>query len=117
MNYRNEFTMKRLFIYITTSGAEEAMEIGRKLVEEKLAACANIIRGMETVYRWKGEVVSDSETVLILKTTDARYAELEARVKKLHSYEVPCIIAMPVELGSTEYLDWIADETGGGTAR
>lgn len=104
--------MNCLFVYITTSGEDEAHEIGRKLVDEKLAACANIIKGMESVYRWKGGIVTDKETVLIAKTTELRYEALEKRVKELHSYEVPCIVAMPVAHGSAGYLDWIVEETG-----
>jgi periplasmic divalent cation tolerance protein len=106
--------MKCLFVYITTSGEEEALEIGRRLVEEKLAACANVIRGMESVYRWEGKVVSDTETALIAKTTELRYSALEQRVKELHSYDVPCIVALPLDHGSSEYLGWIADETESG---
>jgi periplasmic divalent cation tolerance protein len=101
------------FVYITTSGKEEARLIGQAIVDEKLAACANIIDGMESIYRWEGKVVQDQETVLIAKTTRIRLGELEARVQELHSYEVPCIVAMPIGYGSSEYLEWVGRETVG----
>ncbi|MFU8861879.1 MAG: divalent-cation tolerance protein CutA [Cyclonatronaceae bacterium] len=99
------------FVYITTQGKEEARLIGQALVDEKLAACANIIGGMESIYRWDGTVVQDRESVLIAKTTGERLDALEAKVKELHSYDVPCIIAMPIVAGSSDYLDWIREET------
>jgi periplasmic divalent cation tolerance protein len=99
------------FVYITTSGKEEARQIGQALVDEKLTACANIVDGMEAIYRWDGNIVHDNETVLIAKTTGGRLEALEARVKALHSYDVPCIVAMPIGFGSPEYLDWIRAET------
>ncbi|MCA1802836.1 MAG: divalent-cation tolerance protein CutA [Rhodothermaceae bacterium] len=101
------------FVYITTSGNEEAILIGQALVDDKLAACANIVDGMESIYRWEGKVVQDHETVLIAKTTGAKLEALEARVKMLHSYDVPCIVAMPIAFGSKEYLDWIRAEVRG----
>lgn len=99
------------FVYITTSEKEEARKIGQALVDDKLAACANIVDGMESIYRWDGNIVQDNETVLIAKTTGAKLEALEARVKALHSYDVPCIVAMPIGFGSPEYLDWIRRET------
>jgi periplasmic divalent cation tolerance protein len=98
------------FVYITTSGSEEARQIGQALVDEKLAACANIVDGMESIYRWDGNIVQDHEAVLIAKTTGSGLEALEARVKTLHSYDVPCIIALPIAFGSKEYLDWIRAE-------
>ncbi|TVQ15932.1 MAG: divalent-cation tolerance protein CutA [Balneolaceae bacterium] len=100
------------FVYITTSGIDEARLIGQALIDDKLAACANIVDGMESIYRWEGKVVQDQETVLIAKTTRNRLGELEARVKELHSYDVPCIVAMPIGFGSSDYLEWIWRETG-----
>lgn len=96
-------------IYITTSSPEEARNIGSKLVEEKLAACANIISGMESIYHWKGNIESDKETILICKTTYSNVRKLTERVKELHSYEVPCVVSLNVseQEGNEEYLDWI----------
>jgi len=96
-------------IYITTKNREEALKIGSAIVEEKLAACANVIDGMESVYRWKGNVEVDKECVLILKTTYHNVAKLTRRVKELHSYEVPCVISINLaeQEGNMEYLEWL----------
>ena len=98
-------------IYITTGSTEEARKIGKILVEEKLAACANIVNGMESIYHWKGKIESDSETILICKTTYSNVRNLTERVKKLHSYDVPCVISLNVseQEGNEDYLDWIID--------
>lgn len=98
-------------VYITTENQKEAREIGAALVQEKLAACVNIIDGMESLYRWKGKVESDSECILIAKTTLSNIAPLTERVKELHSYEVPCIITFTIseQEGNSEYLDWLVD--------
>jgi periplasmic divalent cation tolerance protein len=95
-------------IYATVSGREEALRIGRQLVEERLAACANILPGMEAVYRWKGCVESDQEAVLILKTTKERADACLERLRGLHSYEIPCAICLAIETGLPETLQWIA---------
>jgi periplasmic divalent cation tolerance protein len=96
-------------VYITTSGKEEARKIGEALVKEELAACVNIIDGMESVYRWKGDIVSDSETILIAKTTYSNVARITRKVKELHSYEVPCVVSfnMAEQEGNEEYLNWL----------
>jgi periplasmic divalent cation tolerance protein len=97
------------FVYVTTSGREEARKIGRIIVEEKLAACANIIDGMESIYHWKGKVETGSECILIFKTTYSNVSRLSERVKSLHSYEVPCIISINLaeQEGNEDYLEWI----------
>lgn len=99
-------------VYITTKNREEALSIGKKIVEEQLAACANVIDGMESVYKWKGEVVSDKEAILILKTTYGNVSKLTKRVKELHSYDVPCIISINLaeQEGNAAYLDWLRSE-------
>ena len=88
-----------LFVYITAGSREEALVLGRTLVEEGLAACANVFDGMISIYRWKGAVEQGAEAVLIAKTTEARYEALAARVVALHSYELPCIVKLPVAGG------------------
>lgn len=99
-----------LYIVLVTVGADSgAREIGRKLVEEKLAACANVISGVDSTYRWKGKIEESSETLLILKTNQDNLEELTNRVKELHSYEVPEVLALPVEKSSEEYLNWLED--------
>ncbi|TVQ01370.1 MAG: divalent-cation tolerance protein CutA [Balneolaceae bacterium] len=97
------------FVYVTTTSKEEARKIGRVIVEEKLAACANIIDGMESIYQWKGEIETASECVLIFKTTYSNVSRLSERVKALHSYEVPCIISINLaeQEGNEDYLEWI----------
>lgn len=99
-------------VYITAKNRDEALMIGKTIVEEQLAACANIIDGMESVYRWKGEIASDKEAVLILKTTYGNVSRLTKRVKELHSYEVPCIISINLaeQEGNAAYLDWLRSE-------
>jgi periplasmic divalent cation tolerance protein len=106
-----------LLVYITAPDAAAAKRIGRSVVEERLAACANVIDGMSSIYWWQGKVEEASEAVLILKTTVARAEELIARVKTLHSYECPAIVALPIARGSAEYLDWIGGETAADAAR
>lgn len=96
-------------VYITTKDKQEAKTIGKKLVQEKLAACVNIMDGMEAIYRWEGEIVEDEETILIAKTPYHNVAELTKRVKELHSYECPCIISLQLteQEGNEEYQQWL----------
>lgn len=101
------------FVYITTGSREEARRIGRALVEERLAACVNILDGMNSFYWWEGAVQDDQETVLIAKTRDRLQERLTARVRELHSYDCPCVVALPIEGGNPAYLDWLAAETEG----
>lgn len=97
-------------IYITTENKTEAERIGRTLVEERLAACVNIIDGMNSIYRWEGKLVQDNETVLIAKTVQEKVSDLTKRVKKLHSYDCPCVVALPIEDGNEAFLNWVAEE-------
>lgn len=101
-----------VFVYITTGSTDEAQTIGVSLVEARLAACANIIDGMRSIYRWNDEIREDRETILIVKTRESLVDELVAWVKEIHSYECPCIVALPVKGGNGEFLEWIAQETG-----
>lgn len=103
--------MSVMFIYATAGDAIEARRIARVVVEERLAACGNVIGGMSSVYWWKGAIQESTEAVLILKTTSDRLDALIARVKALHSYDCPCIEALPVTAGNQAFLDWIAEET------
>ncbi len=103
--------MRVVFVYVTAGDAEEAQRIGRTVVSERLAACANILPGMTSIYWWEGAVREGSEAVVILKTTESRVAALIARVKALHSYDCPCIEVLPVTAGHTPYLEWVARET------
>jgi periplasmic divalent cation tolerance protein len=100
------------WVYMTASSPEEARRIGRALVEERLAACANILPGMTSFYRWQGMVDEGQETVLIAKTRMELVDSLTARVKTLHSYSVPCVVALPIVGGNPDFLQWIAEEAG-----
>ena len=97
-------------IYITTENKAEAERIGQALVEEHLAACANIIDGMSSIYRWEGRLMQGNETVLIAKTIEAKVPALIQRVKALHSYDCPCIVALPITDGNEAFLNWVAGE-------
>jgi periplasmic divalent cation tolerance protein len=94
-------------ILTTAASPEEARTIGRTLVEEQLAACATLIPAVESIYRWKGNIESSSETMLLLKTGVDQLASLETRMRQLHSYEVPEFLVLSVEAGSRAYLDWM----------
>jgi periplasmic divalent cation tolerance protein len=100
-----------LVVLVTTPTAEKAAEIARAVVDERLAACGNVVPGLRSIYRWQGQVQDDAEVLLLLKTTGARFEALRDRVLALHPYEVPEVIAVRVEAGSAAYLAWIAGET------
>ena len=97
-------------IYMTAGSSEEAEKIGRELVSGNLAACVNIFSGMKSIYRWQDELQSDEEVVVIAKTTAEKVDELMERVKAIHSYDVPCILQLPVTGGHQPFLDWISNE-------
>ena len=88
-----------------------AQALARSLVEQKLAACANILPAVKSVYRWQGALEEADEVSVLLKTSEARYAELEAAIGALHPYAVPEIIAVPIVAGLPAYLAWVAAET------
>ena len=96
-----------LIVFVTVPGGEDASRIGEALVSEKLAACVNVVPGIESIYRWEGKVARDAEWLLIIKTTDERFEEMERRVKVLHSYTTPEVIAFKISRGSDEYLKWL----------
>jgi periplasmic divalent cation tolerance protein len=103
--------MAAYFCYVIAPSRDEALAIGRAVVDERLAACANVLDGMASFYWWRGTLEQASESVLILKTRTELIERLTARVKELHSYECPCVVALPIAAGNAEYLDWIAAET------
>jgi periplasmic divalent cation tolerance protein len=100
-----------LVVLVTAPSQEKAVEIARAVVEARLAACGNVVPGLRSIYRWEGRVHDDTEALLVLKTTRARFEALRDRVLALHPYEVPEVLALPVEAGSAAYLQWIAAET------
>jgi periplasmic divalent cation tolerance protein len=100
----------KLVVLVTCSGATEARRIARAVVEARLAACVNILPGAVTsIYRWKGKVESAKERLLLIKTSRKRLAKLQAEVERLHSYDVPEFIALPIAAGSAGYLAWIEE--------
>lgn len=103
--------MSGIFIYVTTPSELEAKTIADAVVKDRLAACANIIPGMKSVYHWKGKIEEAQETVIIFKTRATLFQAVEARVKDLHKYAAPCIVALPLAASSQPYLDWIMAET------
>ena len=100
-----------IVIFVTTSSEEEAGRIGRDVVERRLAACANILGPIRSIFRWEGQVSEETERLLIIKSQRSRFEELAGRVKELHSYQVPEIIAVPIFTGWPPYLEWVRGET------
>lgn len=103
--------MDAVFAYVTAGSAGEASRLAGTIVGERLAACANILGGMRSVYWWQGELGEADETVVIFKTRRDRFDALAHRVKELHSYECPCVVALPVAGGLADYLGWISAES------
>lgn len=100
-------------IVLTTIGAEtDANVLARTLVEERLAACVNVLPPMSSTYRWKGAIEHEREQQLIIKTAAGRVAALEIRLRELHPYEVPEFLVLPVSGGSAAYLQWVQESTG-----
>ena len=98
-----------IVVFMTAASGEEATRLADLLVGAHLAACVQILPEMESVYRWEGKIERQSETLLIAKTTTAKFAELEREVRALHSYETPEIVAVPMIAGSSPYLAWLFD--------
>ena len=100
-----------LIALVTASTRKEATKIGQALVRGKLAACVNIIPAVTSIFSWKGRVQKSREVLLILKTTSRQYRALEKRIRSMHSYEIPEIIAVRVDKGFDQYLEWVRSET------
>lgn len=98
--------------YVTCASKAEALAIGRAVVDERLAACANILDGMTSIYRWQGEIHTEPETLLLLKTRRDLATSLVDRVVELHSYDCPCVTLLPVSGGNPDYLEWVIEQTG-----
>jgi periplasmic divalent cation tolerance protein len=94
-------------VYMTAGSLDEAQRIGQALVQEKLAACVNILEAMQSLYIWEGALQQDREVVMIAKTAAARVPELVDRVKALHSYDCPCIVSLTINGGNPDFLRWI----------
>lgn len=104
-------TTEYIIVFITAPNEEEAAGIGHTIIEERLAACVNIIRPVRSIYRWQGRVEDEQEILMIVKTRKSLFERLQKRVKELHSYAVSEIIGLPVSEGSKQYLDWLGQET------
>lgn len=98
-------------VWITAPDEETARRLARALVEERLAACVNLVPGLRSIYRWQGRVEEAAEVLLVAKTQAERFAALAARVRALHPYALPEIVALPVQDGSEEYLRWVVAES------
>lgn len=98
-------------IYVTTETREEALSIARALVEERLVACANVLPGITSVFWWEGRVQDEAEHAFLAKTRSDLVPRVTERVKALHGYTCPCVIAMPIADGNPAFLQWIGEET------
>jgi len=98
-------------VFITASSEDEGVKIARSIVEERLAGCINIIKGIRSIYIWKGRIEDESEVLLVVKTRRGLFDSLCKRVKELHSYSLPEIIALPIVMGSDDYLNWLREVT------
>ncbi len=100
-----------MMVYITAPNRDEALTLATVLVEERLAACANVAEGMTSLFWWQGKVQRENEVSVILKTRADLLAALKRRVGELHSYTVPCVVAWPIADGTETFLDWVRDQT------
>jgi len=100
-----------MVVLVTCGSEDEALKIARSLVEEGLAACVNLISPVRSIYRWEGKIWDEKEWLLMIKTQEPRFVDLERRIKSLHSYSVPEIIGLPIVKGASSYLEWLAAMT------
>ena len=101
--------MEQILVYITTADRAEADKIAMALVSEKLAACANICEGIDSLFHWRGKIESSRESLCLLKSLREKFPALNKRVLELHSYETPCVVALPIIDGNPDFLAWIAE--------
>jgi periplasmic divalent cation tolerance protein len=102
-----KLAMEFRFVYVTCRDADEAWAVAEAVVGAQLAACANVLPGMQSLYWWEGKLVRDTEVVLVLKTKAAHMQALVAAVEAAHSYAVPCVVALPILEGNPAYLRWL----------
>jgi periplasmic divalent cation tolerance protein len=102
-------TPPAIVVLVTCPSQDIGQKIGQVLVEERLAACVNVVPGLTSIYRWEGKIARDAETLLVIKTRRTRLRALTARIQALHPYSVPEIVALPIVGGSGPYLAWLAD--------
>ncbi|MFP4392250.1 MAG: divalent-cation tolerance protein CutA [Desulfohalobiaceae bacterium] len=103
--------MSAVLVYMTAKDRQEAEKVGQALVEARLAACVNILDNMQSMFWWQGGAQSEQETVLLAKTRVRLVSRLNAKVKEVHSYDCPCVVAVPIIDGNPEFLSWIREET------
>ena len=103
--------MPQTLIYITAATRDEAVSIGRTLVESRLAACANVLAGITSIYWWEGAVTEDDEVSLLVKTREELVDKVVEKVKEIHSYDCPCVVSFPISGGNPAFLEWIDAET------
>ena len=100
-----------IIVLMTTKDVSEAEKIAGELVKDGLAACVNIVNKVRSVYKWQGEICRDTEALCIIKTVKSNFEPLKDKIKSLHSYTVPEVIGLPIEIGSDKYLKWLVKET------
>lgn len=99
-------------LYVTCANSAEANTIARTLVDERLAACVNILGPMTSIYRWEGAVAEEEEVAMLVKTRRDMTPRVTERIKTLHSYDLPCVIGLPIQGGNPDFLAWLRDEVG-----
>lgn len=102
---------RAVVVLVTAASERQALRIGRGLVKAELAACVNIVRGMRSIFRWAGKISEEREVLLIIKSRSDLFGRLAEEVKRLHSYQVPEVIALPIAHGAVDYLAWIRQST------
>jgi periplasmic divalent cation tolerance protein len=100
-----------LWVYSTHKNKSEALQMAKTLSKEKLIACANIIDQVTSVYEWNGEICEENEVIIIMKTSKSHFENLKKRIEEIHSYDCPCIIALPIKDGNQDYLSWLNQAT------
>ncbi len=100
-------------LYATFGSKEEAVAVAHKLLAEKLIACANVLDGLTSIYNWQDETQQQSEAIFFAKTTASQTQKAIERIKELHSYELPCILILPIESGFQPFIQWVEGEVGG----
>jgi periplasmic divalent cation tolerance protein len=103
--------MPHLVVLSTFDSPDQAAEVARTLVSERLAACVNLVGPIRSIYRWEGKLCDDSETLAIIKTTSERFEAMRIRLVELHPYKVPEVVALPIDAGHAPYLAWVTGET------
>lgn len=100
-----------IFVYVTAPSVQIATDISKTLIQEHLVACANILPPMKSFYQWKGNLQEEEETAMIFKTQASCYSQLELKIREIHPYECPCIVAIPIIAGDVQFLNWVKEQT------